>query len=301
LVALVTFLRMFAQASGESPEDLQVSPATLVAGFFPFVLVGGFVGSACGFLLSPLLYRSHDQPRLFARVAVSTLIGGVVSLVCACTTVSGAALMLRSLPFVVVAVVSSFNQSAHLFSGAGVRSGLGRVLRGPALALLALGAWAYMNRLPEDEAQLVALLGHHAGETAEAASEKLRELGGLEPFLRALEHSDPSVRESAVRTVGASELAEVVPALMRATEDPVRRVRVAALGSLFHMGTEQPLLDALDDPDPKVRYGLCLRVTWCGDASHIPAIEGLLDDTDESVRERAVSTIERLRDKTSGH
>ncbi|MFT5477162.1 MAG: hypothetical protein ACI8Y8_002506 [Planctomycetota bacterium] len=283
------------QLFDESFEELGMTAGILALGLSPLLLFGAIIGSVIGLLCSPILFKESDKPHLMARFVVATFLGCMVAFL------AGSIVWIGSIPFVGFAVVVSFGQAGRLFRGGWGAPNIMRVLAGPALSVLALGGWAFLTRLPDDEAQLIALLGDNSSETREAAAAKLHEMAGIEPFLTALEHPDPRVRESAVLTVGSTEPDSHLQPLMEATKDPNRRVRVMALGTLFHRGTEQPLLDALGDANTEMTRMLLYRVGWCGDASHIPALEALLDRPDESVRDLVASTIEALRRKTSAH
>ena len=193
-----------------------------------------------------------------------------------------------------IAVVGSFAGSSGLFDARKRRKSLVRLGAAGLLAFGVVASSAYLNRLPDDARELIALLGSNDMARQGRAAARLQETTGASAFVRALEHPDARVRESAARGMWRYARKDVEPALREAGRDGNPRVRAAALGSLFHMGIEEPLLEALTDSDPYVRRALCRRISYCGDASHIPALEALLEDEDSGVRKEAQRVIDHL-------
>jgi HEAT repeat protein len=79
---------------------------------------------------------------------------------------------------------------------------------------------------------------------------------GMPALVGALDAGDADVRGLAAWALGFSNDRRAVPALRRATEDPVPHVALEAAASLLHLGDEAGLarlVDGLDDPDPRLR------------------------------------------------
>jgi HEAT repeat protein len=79
--------------------------------------------------------------------------------------------------------------------------------------------------------------------------------------------------------------------------DESPEVRAAAAEALMQsdVGAVQPLLLALDDPDPQVVLAALDALEFVGDASIVPQIAPLLKHKDTAVRERTVEAIEFLQ------
>lgn len=108
---------------------------------------------------------------------------------------------------------------------------------------------------------------------------------------RALEHSDPTVREWAVDAVGRIGLEDDVPRLVAALDDPFRKVQQAAVDALAEGWPEraaEALGERLDAADPEVRMVAAQGLAQLGDASRVPRLTTALRDPELASGERQV-------------
>jgi hypothetical protein len=112
-----------------------------------------------------------------------------------------------------------------------------------------------------------------------------------------LRSGDEELRREAVARLDVRSSEGFEAAVHRLAKDESPLVRVAAAEALVGAGAGAipPLLQALDDPDPRVVLAALGALEFVGDASVIPGLSPLLDDRDVEVRERALVAIELLR------
>jgi hypothetical protein len=108
---------------------------------------------------------------------------------------------------------------------------------------------------------------------------------------------DAEVRADAARWLNVSTTEGFEAATDRLAHDESPVVRAAAAETLgdADVGAVQPLLQALDDPDPNVVLATLDALEFVGDASTIPHLTPLLKHKDAEVRERTVEAIEFLQ------
>lgn len=125
-----------------------------------------------------------------------------------------------------------------------------------------------------------------------------------ESIIRALEHPDRNVRQSAAAALATAKDTRAVVPLMAALKDKERGVRQRAARALGRLGdprAEEPLIAALKD-----KYVIVRRVAvealgklprGAGSQGRLEAIVGVL--TDKGVRDEAESALVRLKDSRS--
>ena len=133
---------------------------------------------------------------------------------------------------------------------------------------------------------------------ARQREELLAERRAREPeTLAALESSDPSVREAAVRDLDPEAGYQRAADLLHNDPDPA--VRAAALDRVFQSnaaGSLPELVRATHDPEPQVVIEALDRLEFDGDASILPELEHLREHPDPGVRERYAETSDILSD-----
>jgi hypothetical protein len=109
--------------------------------------------------------------------------------------------------------------------------------------------------------------------------------------------SDEAVREDAATWLNVDTAEGFQAATDRLAHDEAPEVRAAAAETLgaADAGAVQPLLQALQDPDPRVVIAALDALEFVGDASTIPHLSPLLKHRDVDVRERTVEAIEFLQ------
>jgi HEAT repeat protein len=153
-----------------------------------------------------------------------------------------------------------------------------------------------------DPAALDALLGALAGPDEEGvrwcAAEGLARIGEpAVPGLVALaDHADPDVRWKAIVALGDIGDPCAAPALRSRLADQDRFVRSRAVSALVRLGTPcLPLmLDALADPDIRVRQGAAAVLGQVGDPAAVDGLLRALHDPAESVRRAAAVALLRI-------
>jgi hypothetical protein len=149
-----------------------------------------------------------------------------------------------------------------------------------------------------------------SGAPASHVRERRRELTEVEQQERAeraqrlwaqslenLESSDPELRADGARwlDVNSSEGFEAAVEHLENDESPAVRAAAAEVLIDSDVGAVQPLLQALDDPDPRVVLAALEALEFVGDASTIPHLAPLVEHKDAVVRERTVEAIEFLQ------
>jgi hypothetical protein len=109
--------------------------------------------------------------------------------------------------------------------------------------------------------------------------------------------ADPEVRADAATWLNVNTPEGFEAATDRLAHDESPAVRAAAAETLgdADVGAVQPLLRALDDPDPNVVIATLDALEFVGDASTIPHLTPLLEHKNAEVRERTVEAIEFLQ------
>ena len=111
--------------------------------------------------------------------------------------------------------------------------------------------------------------------------------------------SEPSVRLAAVRSLGALRAtgsSEIISRVLK--QDPSSQVRAASAGALGLIKGDQataPLIVALGDASPMVRYMSIMALGSIGDPSVADDIEKLQKDTDSTVRKAVAEVLRKLK------
>jgi hypothetical protein len=120
--------------------------------------------------------------------------------------------------------------------------------------------------------------------------ENLKSTGNLRGLIKALDHSDQSVRKRAAEALGEVGTPKATEPLIDSINDWNKEMRQAVISALVKIGTPAvyPLIHTLKDPDEVVRVG---AVTTLGLIGHVRALEPLATrmQNDESVRVRLAS------------
>ncbi len=117
-------------------------------------------------------------------------------------------------------------------------------------------------------------------------------------LLSALGDKDWRVREEATKALGEIGNPRTAVHLIRMFSDEKTRIQLWATDSLIGMGTEavNPLLEALNDPDRRVRMGAIVALGEIGDKRVVPVLEQNLTDPDNRVSEAAREAIEAIEE-----
>lgn len=153
-----------------------------------------------------------------------------------------------------------------------------------------------------DPAALHALLAALAGPDTEGvrwrAAESLARLG--EPAAAGLaaltEDSDPDIRWKAIVALGDIGDPRAVPVLCDRLADSDRFVRGRAVSALARFGAQSLpfMLDALANPDPRIRQGAAEVLGLLGDPAAVEGLLRALQDPTESVRRAAAVALLRI-------
>jgi hypothetical protein len=132
-------------------------------------------------------------------------------------------------------------------------------------------------------------------EEQEERNERARRLWATS--LANLTSSDEEVRADAAAWLNVDSPEGFQAATDRLANDESPMVRAAAAEVLLDSdaGAVQPLLQALEDPDPRVVMAALEALEFVGDTSTVPHLSPLLKHKDVAVRERTVEAIEFLQ------
>jgi HEAT repeat protein len=113
------------------------------------------------------------------------------------------------------------------------------------------------------------------------------------PLINALSDDDWRVREESAKLLGRIGDERSVEYLIRLFKDEKIRVQLWATDSLISMGTVAvgPLIDALDDPDRRVRMGAIVALAEIHDIYAVDYLKKLEHDSDAEVRSAATEAI----------
>ena len=121
---------------------------------------------------------------------------------------------------------------------------------------------------------------------------KLDDERAVEPLITVLGYRSSNVREAAARSLKELGDKRAVEPLIKALGDGYSSVREAAAWSLKELGDKravEPLIKALGDGDPRVREAAAWGLARIGDKRAVTALIELLDDRISNVREADVS------------
>lgn len=115
-----------------------------------------------------------------------------------------------------------------------------------------------------------------------------------------LRDSDPVVRQRAAESLATIGGEQAIGALVQALEDPLGRVRLAAIRGVAELAPERGLESlmrlVLEDPDWEIRAQAARGLGLAGDPLAVPALEAALEDRNEFVRAAAANALRRLED-----
>lgn len=120
--------------------------------------------------------------------------------------------------------------------------------------------------------------------------------GALRLVLAKVESRIPSVRDAAIESLyrfGKGALPALASYLSYGDAD-TRVAVIRALGAMGLKEAREPLLKALSDPSPVVRYYVCQVLGEAGDPSVLEELAGRFDDGDATVREAASDAFARM-------
>lgn len=167
-----------------------------------------------------------------------------------------------------------------------------------ALALLAGAALAYTLSTAEGLRWCVAHAPHRYLREACVWRLPREDVRTADALIVALGDADKDVRYgAAVRLRNFPDHPDVVPALLRALEDPdplVQSGAVWSLGAIRDRAAYEPILALADHPDPVVRAAVASVLGNYPDRRGIPALGRLIHDADPDVRQRAAASLEVL-------
>lgn len=109
-------------------------------------------------------------------------------------------------------------------------------------------------------------------------------------------HSNPNVREKAIKKLAETERKDGASILINALSDSHESVREAAINSLSQMGYRvvDPLLQSLNSPDPSVRKGVINVLGTIDDLRIIEPLINILRDNDSGVRKTAINALSKI-------
>jgi HEAT repeat protein len=121
----------------------------------------------------------------------------------------------------------------------------------------------------------------------------------VSPLLQALRDESLFVNRAAILALGDLEIKSAVPYLESILKDPSKKelhaVTVNVLAQIG--GSEATLLEALEDPDVRVRCNSALALGNLRTESAVLPLIKLMDDSDESLRAVAASSLGLIKDK----
>jgi bilin biosynthesis protein len=122
--------------------------------------------------------------------------------------------------------------------------------------------------------------------------------GAVPQLLSALGDQDWRVREEATKALGEIGNPRTAAHLIRMFCDEKTRIQLWATDSLIGMGNEvvNPLLEALNDPDRRIRMGAIVTLGEIGDKRVVPILEKSLTDADSRVSEAAREAIDAIEE-----
>jgi len=124
-----------------------------------------------------------------------------------------------------------------------------------------------------------------------------RMLGLLLNFFRPKwKHSNPKVREKAIKKLGETGKKNAIKILLDTLSDEYESVRNAAVESLNQMGNRvvEPLLQSLNSPDPSIRKATVIALGATNDSRAIKPLFNVLEDDDVGVRKTVIDTLSRI-------
>ncbi|GAB4438931.1 MAG: hypothetical protein Kow00120_06680 [Anaerolineae bacterium] len=167
-----------------------------------------------------------------------------------------------------------------------------------ALALLAGAALAYTLGTTEGLCWCVMHAPHRYLREACVWRLPREDARTADTLIVALGDADKDVRYgAAVRLRSFPDHPDVVPALLRALEDPdslVQSGAVWSLGAIRDRAAYEPIIALADHPDAVVRAAVASVLGYYPDRRGIPALGRLVHDADPDVRQRAAASLEVL-------
>jgi HEAT repeat protein len=116
------------------------------------------------------------------------------------------------------------------------------------------------------------------------------------PLIGALNDSDWRVREESAKALGRIGNKKAVKHLIQLFKDEKTRVQLWATDAIIAMGpgSVEPLIDALDDRDRRIRMGAIVALGELRNPEALPHLNRLLADGDENIRDAAKEAIDTI-------
>ena len=124
-------------------------------------------------------------------------------------------------------------------------------------------------------------------------------------LLAVIEHENPEVRRLAVYGIGRSQTnaemsVQYILAAFKDEDSRVREAAVMAVGGVYkqkHAEIVPALMKAIEDPSPDVRKKAVTMLGWYGGSARaaIPALENVMNDADARLRDEARVAISRIQ------
>ena len=141
-------------------------------------------------------------------------------------------------------------------------------------------------------------------QTRREAQQELVEMGAaaVYPLIGALSDTDWRVREEATRALGEIGDSRAVRHIIQLFKDEKIRVQLWATDALITMDEKavEQLIEALHDPDRRVRMGAIVTLGEIKDLRSIVALQESLKDPDHEVVEAAKEALEAIEEGRAG-
>jgi hypothetical protein len=170
-----------------------------------------------------------------------------------------------------------------------------------AISLYTLGQWRRLVRLLPSKRmdQATGAGGAMPAPGPGSGSGSLFDGEDIESLSSLLAEDDPRVRAAAATSLGKSQNRRAVAPLMALLGDGNRSVREAAVRALGALGdvAVEPLLRALGDGDWHIRMGSAIALRIIGDPRAVEPLIGALQDENRFVRREAAKSLGRIGDR----
>jgi len=232
----------------------------------PAFYAGSLVGATLAFLFSPLFIIKRKDPNIFSAMAIGFVLTFPVAVLSGLTRSPWTGISLTA--------ISIFSIYYHFLIRADSKDEdvvkRKRIYVVPLLCLITAGVLAYRyDPLPDNISSLIELLGENDMAVHTAAGRKLLKYG-KGPFLTALQHPDPRVRNRAAHF----------------------------LGLLGDPSVQNDLIKASKDSDPHVRMWVAFSLGKIGNSQVLPTLHELAAHEQEIVRRQAKEAIDEIKNRS---
>jgi len=233
-------------------------------------LTGGGVGAVYGTIGSVPFLWQRNHPNIFAILVLCFLFAVPVAIVSGYTAnPTFAALLIAAtiLGTFFVSIRKGSNDEKRLLGAKSIY-----LVALICVTIAGIAAYRYApDYLPNDIGSLTEMMGSNDQAIHLAAAHKLKRLYGKQPFLSAIKHANPRVRDKAAHF----------------------------LGFFKEPGVQEALISITNDPDPYVRKWVAYSLGQVGDQRAVPTLRDLAKDHERMVQTSAEEAIAKI-DKRTG-